>query len=134
MPLKSSIKILRKKNSRFVPESVIFIIYNKDRAMDKIEVFSTTALTDLKFVLETRPKLTDDQKNELYHAIIDLVEEFEQCMLEDAINMMVEESTYQSVIAATKQEEPQEEKETYLAETKCDFLKITRPIDEKYED
>ena len=102
--------------------------------MDKIEVFSTTALTDLKFILETRPKLTDDQKDELYNAIIDLVEEFEQCMLEDAINMMVEESTYQSVIAATKQEEPQEEKETYLAETKCDFLKITRPIDEKYED
>ena len=76
MPLKNSIKILRKKNSRFVPESVIFIIYNKDCAMDKIEVFSTTALTDLKFILETRPKLTDDQKDELYNAIIDLVEEF----------------------------------------------------------
>jgi len=102
--------------------------------MDKIEVFSTTALTDLKFVLQTRPKLTDTQKDELYHAIIDLVEEFEQCMLEDAISTLVEENTYQAVMQATKQEEPQEKEETYLAKTKCDFLKITRPVDEKYDD
>jgi PHD/YefM family antitoxin component YafN of YafNO toxin-antitoxin module len=104
--------------------------------MDKIEVFSTTALTDLKVVLETRPKLTIEQKDQLYHAILDLVEEFEQCMLEDTINTLIEQSTQHIVTESLdlQEEENIEEKETYLADTRCEFLKIARPVDEKHDD
>ncbi len=46
--------------------------------MDRIEIFSTTALTDLRMMLETKPSMTQEQKDTLYEAIIDLVEEFEK--------------------------------------------------------
>ena len=57
--------------------------------MDRIEIFSTSAITDLKMMLETKPTMTQEQY---------------------------------------------EEKETYLADTRCDFLKIIRPLDEQHDD
>ena len=60
--------------------------------MDRIEIFSTTALTDLRMMLETKPSMTQEQKDTLYEAII------------------------------------------YLADTKYDFLKIARPVDERYDE
>ena len=65
-----------------------------------------------------------------------MVEEFEQCMLEDTINTLIEQSTQHIVTESLdlQEEENIEEKETYLADTRCEFLKIARPVDEKYDD
>ena len=101
--------------------------------MDRIEIFSTTALTDLTLKLETRPKLSQEQKDNLYAAIIELVEEFERYLIQDSINSYVEEVT-EKVEATEVMVEEYEEKETYLANTKCDFLKIARPVDECYDE
>ena len=101
--------------------------------MDRIEIFSTTALTDLRMMLETKPSMTQEQKDTLYEAIIDLVEEFENYLVQDSINKFVEEVTEKMEVTEVMVEE-YEEKETYLADTRCDFLKITRPVDERYDD
>ena len=101
--------------------------------MDRIEIFSTTALTDLRMMLETKPSMTQEQKDTLYEAIIDLVEEFEKYLVQDSIDKFVEEVTEKVEVTEVMVEE-YEEKETYLADTRCDFLKITRPVDERYDD
>jgi len=101
--------------------------------MDRIEIFSTTALTDLRMMLETKPSMTQEQKDNLYDAIIDLVEEFERYLVGDSIDKFVEEVT-EKIEATEVMVEEYEEKETYLADTRCDFLKITRPVDERYDD
>ncbi len=100
---------------------------------DRIEIFSTSALVDLKMMLETKPTMTQKQKDTLYDAIIDLVEEFERYLVQDSINEFVEEVT-EKIEAAEAMIEEYEEKEMYFADTKCDFLKITRPVDEQYDD
>ena len=51
---------------------------------DKIEIFSTSALVDLKMELETASELTDQQKDDFLKAIIELVDEFEKYMLNEA--------------------------------------------------
>jgi len=104
--------------------------------MDRIEIFSTTALTDLRMMLETRPKMTQQQKDNLYHAIIDLVEEFENYIVQESINDFVDEITEIIEPPPTTEVmvEEYEEEEMYFADTKCDFLKITRPVDERYDD
>ena len=61
--------------------------------MDRIEIFSTSAITDLKMMLETKPTMTQEQKDTLYDAIIDLVEEFEKYLAQDAIDKFIEEVT-----------------------------------------
>ena len=101
--------------------------------MDRIEIFSTTALTDLRMMLETKPSMTQEQKDTLYDAIIDLVEEFEKYLVEDSINNFVEEVTEKIEVEKVVVEE-YEEKDMYFADTKCDFLKITRPVDERYDE
>ena len=101
--------------------------------MDRIEIFSTSALTDLRMMLETKPTMTQEQKDTLYDAIIELVEEFEKYLVQDSIDRFVEEVT-ENIEATEVIVEEYEEKETYLADTRCDFLKITRPIDEQYDD
>jgi hypothetical protein len=101
--------------------------------MDRIEIFSTTALTDLRMMLETKPSMTQEQKDTLYEAIIDLVEEFEKYLVQDSIDKFVEEVTEKVEVTEVVVEE-YEEKETYLADTRCDFLKIARPVDERYDD
>ena len=101
--------------------------------MDRIEIFSTSALTDLRMMLETKPTMTQKQKDTLYDAIIELVEEFERYLVDDSINKFVEEITEKMEVTEVMVEE-YEEKETYLADTRCDFLKITRPVDEQYDD
>ena len=101
--------------------------------MDRIEIFSTSALTDLRMMLETKPTMTQKQKDTLYKAIIDLVEEFENYLVQDSIDRFVEQVT-EEVEATEVMVEEYEEKETYLADTRCDFLKITRPVDEHYDD
>jgi Zn-dependent M32 family carboxypeptidase len=102
---------------------------------DRIEIFSTTALTDLKMMLETKPAMTQEQKNNLYEAIIDLIDEFEKYLLEETIGAFVNEMTDAVEKLEEEIEQSQhEEKETYFADTKCDFLKITRPVDERYDD
>ena len=101
--------------------------------MDRIEIFSTTALTDLRMMLETKPSMTQEQKDTLYKAIIDLVEEFENYLVQDSIDRFVEQVT-EEVEATEVMVEEYEEKETYLADTRCAFLKITRPVDEQYDD
>ena len=58
--------------------------------MDRIEIFSTSAITDLKMMLETKPTMTQEQKDTLYDAIIDLVEEFEKYLAQDAIDKFIE--------------------------------------------
>ena len=46
---------------------------------DKIEIFSTSSLIDLKLQLETAPELTDQQKDDFLNAIIaQLEQEFQQ--------------------------------------------------------
>ena len=77
--------------------------------------------------------MTQKQKDTLYDAIIDLVEEFERYLVQDSINEFVEEVT-EKIEAAEAMIEEYEEKEMYFADTKCDFLKITRPVDEQYDD
>jgi hypothetical protein len=101
--------------------------------MDRIKIFSTTALTDLRMMLETRPKMTQQQKDSLYHAIIELVEEFERYIVQESIDEFVDEVT-ENIEATEVVVEEYEEEETYFADTKCDFLKITRPVDERYDD
>ena len=101
--------------------------------MDRIEIFSTSALTDLRMMLETKPTMTQEQKDTLYDAIIELVEEFEKYLVQDSIDRFVEEVT-ENIEATEVIVEEYEEKETYLADTRCDFLKITRPVDEHYDD
>ena len=101
--------------------------------MDRIEIFSTTALTDLRMMLETKPSMTQEQKDTLYEAIIDLVEEFERYLVEDSINSFVEEVT-EKIEATEVMVEEYEEKDMYLADTKYDFLKIARPVDERYDE
>jgi len=101
--------------------------------MDRIEIFSTSALTDLRMMLETKPTMTQKQKDTLYDAIIELVEEFERYLVGDSISAFVDEVT-EKIEATEVMVEEYEEKETYLADTRCDFLKITRPIDEQYDD
>ena len=101
--------------------------------MDRIEIFSTSALIDLRMMLETKPTMTQEQKDTLYDAIIDLVEEFEKYLVQDSIDKFVEEVTEKMEVTEVMVEE-YEEKETYLADTRCDFLKIIRPVDEQYED
>jgi hypothetical protein len=101
--------------------------------MDRIEIFSTSALTDLKMMLETKPTMTQKQKDTLYDAIIELVEEFEIYLVGDSRSVFVEEVTENMEVTEVVVEE-YEEKETYLADTRCDFLKIIRPVDEHYDD
>jgi len=101
--------------------------------MDRIEIFSTSALIDLRMMLETKPTMTQEQKDTLYDAIIDLVEEFEKYLAQDSIDKFVEEVIEKMEVTEVMVEE-YEEKETYLADTRCDFLKIIRPVDEQYED
>ena len=101
--------------------------------MDRIEIFSTSALTDLRMMLETKPTMTQEQKDTLYDAIIELVEEFEKYLVQDSIDRFVEEVT-ENIEATEVIVEEYEEKETYLADTKCDFLKIIRPLDEQHDD
>ena len=100
---------------------------------NRIEIFSTSALTDLRMMLETKPIMTQKQKDTLYDAIIDLVEEFERYLVDDTINKFIEETT-EKIEATEVMVEEYEEKETYLADTRCDFLKITRPVDVQYDD
>ena len=101
--------------------------------MDRIEIFSTTALTDLRMMLETKPSMTQEQKDTLYEAIIDLVEEFEKYLVQDTVDKYVEQIAEKMEVTEVMVEE-YEEKETYLADTRCDFLKIIRPVDEHYDD
>ena len=101
--------------------------------MDRIEIFSTSAITDLKMMLETKPTMTQEQKDTLYDAIIDLVEEFEKYLAQDTIDKFIEEVTEHMEVTEAVVEE-YEEKETYLADTRCDVLKIIRPLDEQHDD
>ena len=101
--------------------------------MDRIEIFSTSVLTDLRMMLETKPTMTQKQKDTLYDAIIELVEEFERYLVDDSINKYVEQIVEKMEVTEVMVEE-YEEKETYFADTKCDFLKITRPVDEQRDD
>ena len=67
--------------------------------MDRIEIFSTTALTDLRMMLETKPSMTQEQKDTLYEAIIDLVEEFEKYLVQDSIDKFAEFDKFAEEVA-----------------------------------
>jgi len=100
---------------------------------NRIEIFSTSALTDLRMMLETKPTMTQKQKDTLYDAIIELIEEFERYLVDDSIDNFIEEVT-EKIEATEVMVEEYEEKETYFADTRCDFLKITRSVDERRGD
>ena len=117
---------------------------------DKIEIFSTSSLIDLKLQLETAPELTDQQKDDFLNAIIELVEEFEKYMLDE--NSLIEQEiierymfdeSYDPLSAQLEQEFQQQlrdaahmlineevdnelEEDYYLAETKVPYLKVSR--------
>ena len=122
---------------------------------DKIEIFSTSSLIDLKLQLETAPELTDQQKDAFLHAIIDLVEEFEKYMLnesnsieQDIIERYITDESYDPLSAELEKQlkqqlrdaahmliyedldalEYEQEEDYYLAETKVPYLKVSRKV------
>tara|TARA_R110002110_G_scaffold279722_1_gene494639 strand:+ start:1231 stop:1605 length:375 start_codon:yes stop_codon:yes gene_type:complete len=115
---------------------------------DKIEIFSTSALVDLKMELETASELTDQQKDDFLKAIIELVDEFEKYMLNEAnsieneiVEKYMTDEPYDPLTHELEMQHKQqlldavkglmdEEKEEdyYLAETKVPYLKVSRKV------
>ena len=87
---------------------------------DEINMFSFSALSELKLNLKTKPRLTEEEKQKLYNAIMEVIDEFERYWAYDTLRAIQEAEEF---IKETKQEE----EETYiLAETKVPYLKICR--------
>ena len=122
---------------------------------DKIEIFSTSSLIDLKLQLETAPDLTEQQKDDFLHAIIELVEEFEKYMLNEANSIeneiieryMVDEpydplsaelekqfkqqlrdAAHMLIHEEIESHENEQEEDYYLAETRVPYLKVSRKV------
>jgi hypothetical protein len=98
--------------------------------------------------LETAPDLTEQQKDDFLKAIIELVEEFEKYMLNEANSIESEiikkymtdepydplayelEMQYKQQLldAAKAMVDEEEEEDYYLAETKVPYLKVSRKV------
>ena len=87
---------------------------------DEIDIFSFSALSELTLNLKTRPKLTEQEKQKLYNAIMEVVDEFERYWAYDTLRTIQEAEQF---IEETKEikEEPY-----ILADTKVPYLKICR--------
>mgnify|MGYP003132681530 CR=1 FL=1 len=86
---------------------------------DEIDMFSFSALSELTLNLKTRPKLTDEEKQKLYNAIMDVIDEFERYWAYDMLRTIEEAEQFL--------EETVEETPYTLADTKVPYLKICRP-------
>ena len=87
---------------------------------DEFNMFSISALSELKLNLKTRPRLSKEEKEKLYMAIMEVVEEFERYWAYDTLRTIQEAEKF---IEETK--EPEEVPYT-LADTKVPYLKICR--------
>jgi|TARA_R100000027_G_C2171080_1_gene70827 hypothetical protein len=88
---------------------------------DEIDMFSFSALSELTLNLKTRPKLTDEEKQKLYNAIMDVIDEFERYWAYDTLRTIEEAEQFLEDAIET------EEIPYILADTKVPYLKICRP-------
>jgi hypothetical protein len=88
---------------------------------DEIDMFSYSALSELTLNLKTRPKLTDEEKQKLYNAIMDVIDEFERYWAYDMLRTIEEAEQF------LEESKEVEEVPYTLADTKIPYLKICRP-------
>jgi hypothetical protein len=88
---------------------------------DEFNMFSISALSELKVNLKTRPRLSKEEKEKLYMAIMEVVEEFERYWAYDMLRTIQEAETF------IEETEKIEEIPYTLADTKVPYLKICRP-------